>query len=47
MFFTEEKLSERIRKLSEYRYRDALVLSELRFSLDSGEIGQRPTEEGE
>ena len=31
MFFTEEKLSERIRELSEYRYRDAIVLSEFQF----------------
>jgi len=47
MFFVEEKLSERIRELSEYRYRDAIVLSELRFSLDSGQVGRRPTEGGE
>ena len=47
MFFTERKLTERIRELSDYRYRDAIVLSELRFALDSSEIGKRPTEDGE
>ena len=47
MFFAEKKLSERIRELSEYRYRDAIVLSELRLSLDSGEVGRRPTSDGD
>ncbi|MCP4399547.1 MAG: alpha-mannosidase, partial [bacterium] len=47
MFFTEEKLAARIDELAEYRYRDPIEFPELRFLLDSGEIGKRAPEDGE
>ena len=47
MFWTEEKLSARIRELEKYRYRDAIPIPVFRSQTDSGKAGARPPEDGE
>lgn len=43
MLWTTEKLVKRVEELSEYRYRDALVIRELSCALDEeGSVGERP-----
>lgn len=43
MFLTEDKLRNRISELSSYRYRDARLIPQWRFSIDEeGAIGTRP-----
>lgn len=45
MFYTREKLRDRIEELAELRYRDTFSVSEWAFQLDAtGEIGARPPE---
>lgn len=47
MFWTSEKLKQRIDELASYRYRDHFVIKNLKFRLDeAGEIGSRPDDEG-
>ncbi|MBD1383263.1 alpha-mannosidase [Metabacillus arenae] len=47
MFWTEEKLAIRIAELEEYRYRDRIQIPLFNFQLEHGEIGTRPSDEGE
>jgi len=47
MFWTEEKLADRIQELSEYRYREAITIPTFRFLIDErGEVGARPPKDG-
>jgi alpha-mannosidase len=48
MFLTEQKLHERIKQLSDYRYRDRQSLAPIRFKLEANAtVGMKPSEGGE
>lgn len=48
MFWTEEKLAARIEELSEYRYRETIVIDDMQCQEDTtGDIGTRPFADGE
>lgn len=48
MFWTKEKLAERVKELEGYRYRDRISVLSFRYQLDAeGEVGKRPPKNGE
>jgi alpha-mannosidase len=48
MFWTEKKLSARLKELDGYRYRDMITIPSFRFQLDEeGAVGMRPPQNGE
>lgn len=48
LFWTEQKLTARIKELDGYRYRDRMEIPSFRFQIDEkGEVGARPPQDGD